>query len=387
MADPTVVPLVKSDAGFTTNERPIDMHTRIYQNYPQMFPLQAIMTRLTEETTTQDTVYWTESEILPRVVYVSAAASSGATTITVPSYTYLNPYDLLYIPTTEEYLHVRSISTTTITVKRAVGGTTAAAIPAGTPVQVLSPSYPEAADTATGRSVVNSEKFNYTQEMVEFIKTSDRVMNTSTHFGGKGSKRQENQRKMFYIWRTKLEMTLMLGQRDSFSDTTSGNIVKLMGGLAYYLKDGDNYLDVNGVLTESLLDEYLTNLYTAMPDEYPRRLAMLASPKVINYINQIAKPRIRISPNTKAYGMRLDTYFGAVNLDLIPHPQMTGPTLQEWAFVVDFDYLVMKWQHRAMMFKDVYTGRANYVEDKMYGLATLILGNQKRHGWLAGIKG
>lgn len=385
MADTTVISQALSSNSFTTNERPIDMHARLFKNFPEMYPLQAILTRLSETGTSQSTVYWSESEKMPTTVYISTAAAYDAETIEVPNYTYIKKYDILYLPETEEQIRVTATPTgNTVAIKRGVGGTTATAVAAGAVAKLTSPAYEEAQDTVAARQVVNTEKFNYTQEIVEYIQTSRRVMNEATHFGGKGTKRTENQAKLFYAWREKFEMAIMLSHRDVITAT---NQIKVMGGLTYFLKDGTNYFDVNGVLTESMLDDYLVRVYTAMPDEYPRKLAMVASPKVIAYINQMAKPQIRISPNTKAYGLQLNQYQGACNLDLVPHPLLTGPILEEWAFILDFDYLSLKYQERARLERDVYHHAATYVVDMMYALATMVLGNEKRHGMMTRILG
>ncbi len=387
-SDPTVISAALSSNAYTTNERPIDMHTRIFQNYPEMFPIQAILTRLSEGTTSQSTVYWSESEKMPTTIYISTAATNSATTIIVPNFSYLRIYDVIYLPETEEQIRVSATpSTTSVTVVRATGGTTGVAILAGAVGKISSSAFEESQENRVSRQVVNSEYYNYTQEIMDMIETSRRTLNESTHFGGKGTKRMENQGKLFYSWREKLEYAIMLAHRESVAGPGGTNIVKVMGGLNYWLKDGTNYFDVNGVLTESLLDSYLVRLYTAMPDEYPRKLACIASPKVIGYINQMAKPLIRISPNSTTYGLQLNQYTGACNLDLIPHPLLTGPIMEEWAYIVDFDYLSLKYQERARLERNTYVQTATFIVDQMYALVTMLLGNEKRHGMMVRILG
>jgi hypothetical protein len=388
MADLTVISAALSSNAYTSNEKPIDMHSRVFKNFPEMFPIQAILTRLSEGTTNQSTVYWSESEKMPTTFYISTAATDSATTIIVPNYTYLRIYDVIYLPETEEQLRVKATPTTSsVSVARATGGTTGVAILAGAVGKITSSAFEESQENITARQVVNSEYYNYTQEILDMIKTSRRTMNEATHFGPKGTKRMENQSKLFYAWREKLEYAIMLAHRESVAGPGGTNIVKVMGGLNYWLKNGTNYFDVNGVLTESLLDSYLVRLYTAMPDEYPRKLACIASPKVIGYINQMAKPLIRISPNSTMYGLQLNQYQGACNLDLIPHPLLTGPVMEEWAYIIDFDYLSLKYQERARLERDVYHHAATFVVDQMYALVTMLLGNEKRHGMMVRILG
>lgn len=381
-----------SSSGFSTNEKPIDMHPVLYQNSPWAYPVQAILTgRMKESDTSQSKVYWSEQEQIPTEVYTTdgtAAGTAGSTiTLTIGNYTYVQDHDVLKNVRTGEVVRVQgSVSSASVTAVAGWGGTTPAATVAGDRWLIMSPAYAEAENSLYSRAIANTESYNNTQEITEMVQTSTRVMNEATFFGGKGTKRDENILKMVDSWRKKFEYTLMFSRR---ADTADGSYyAKSMNGIEAMLENGTNYFNVNGPLTESKLDSYLADLWSNWPSGGINSRAFVAGAKVINIVNRLCKNSIRISPNTKKYGMRLNQYFGfGAEIDLVPHPLLAGPVLEEMAFILDFDRITLKYQSKPVLTRDVYHHGANFVVDKMYGLVTLMLAEEKRDGIMVGITG
>lgn len=392
MADKTVVSvgLNASDGTdsslYTTNEKPIDMHSKMFENYPSLAPLTAIFTKLSTSETHQSKVYWSEQESIPDKIVVTAAAAAAASTITSTQWAYVRRYDMFFNPATFEVLMVTAApSSAAITVTKGWGATTDAIVDAGQVLHRIGNAYPEAHDTAYPRAVVNSEFYNYTQEIVKSTRHSTRVMNEATHFGGKGTKRTEDNRKMFYDFRKELELGVIFGTlADTLISSASGK-TKTMSGILEKLNDGSNYFNVNGVLTETKIDGWLTDIYSQFPDS--TNLLAVMAPKVYGTFNQIAKPGIRLSPNSKEYGMNLKQYDGAVTLDLVRHPLLVGPGLEEMMFVLDLSYMAIKYQKRPQLELDVAMKRYNYVEDKLSCFVTFMAANEARHAMAVGIKG
>lgn len=369
-------------SGYATNEKPIDMHTKMFENYPELTPLTAILTRLSSRETSQSRVDWTEQEEMPTRVVVTADASAGAATLTIGDhFTYLRNHDFLYNPSTFEVIKIDAYTVldSTVDVIRGWGSTDGAAITAGTILEVHSASYTESSEEAWPRQVVNTNFYNFTAEIVESVRTSRRVMNEATWFAGKGGKRLENQQKMWRLFKLKFEKSLLFSHRADLAD------VKTMGGIVEKLRNGSNYLDVNGILTETILDDWLTDLYAEFPDA--GMLTAVVSPRVYNAINHIAKPLIRLSPNSKEYGMQLKQYEGAVKLDLIPHPLLNHPTTRGWMFVLDMSQMKLVYQQKTILELDVAPKRNKYIEDQYYTLATMIIANERRHGMAVNIQG
>jgi hypothetical protein len=387
MATPTVVADGVSTNLYTTNEKPIDMFTNMFKNYPGLTPLTSILTKIASDATSQSTVYWTEQEEIPNTMVMTAAATSSGD-LTSTQYTHARKNDIWYYPATGERLRFKATPTsgaiTTATyVTRAWGASTGYAIPAGAVLVKLSPAYEENTSDVNPRHVVNSEVFNYTQELDKHTRHSRRTMNEATHFGGKGTKRTEDNQKMWRDFRKELEMNLWFQTLGNTTGTTY--YIKTMRGIEERLRSGTNYYQCNGILTESKLDGWLTDIWSQFPDT--ASLAAFPAPKVYSTINQMCKPLIRLSPNSKRYGMKLNQYTGALNLDLIPHPLFAQPGLEEWMFVLDMGQLSLVYQDRPTMELNISSGEGRYTTDRIYTLLTMRLANEARHGMMVGIKG
>jgi len=193
-------------------------------------------------------------------------------------------------------------------------------------------------------------------------------------------RRQENQFKMNYDFRLNFENSLMYGYRSSTSGDTLN--VRTMGGLMQWLGTGSNVLDVpGGVLTESMLDNWLTDIKTRRPDI--KSLTLFASLNVINRINQMMKTLIRLSPNTKLYGMQIQRYFGAIGLDLVPAPLLSGPYLKGWGWALDLSHVKLKYLRPVMLNKAVNNSNDDdFVRDRIRTEVSMIVGVQERHGMI-----
>lgn len=376
---------------YATNEQPIDMLPSMFNNFPEINPLLAILTKIGSEEVANSRIDWIEKEKLPTSVVVTAAATATEPVLTVTDhFSYLRNHDLLWNPLTFELIKVEGFTTidASVNVVRGWGATTGTAIIPGQVLEIASSARYEGSEEATPRSVVNTQFHNFTAEIVEDVRTSKRVQNEKTHFAGKGGKRLENQTDMLAAFKEKLEKALMFSYRADTASTESGftaQNIKTMDGLVSKLKDGSNFLDVNGVFTESIFDDWLTDIYTSMPST--GELTAFCSPHVYKTINRMAKPQIRISPNTERYGLQLKRYEGAIDVDLIPHPLLSGPTMKGWMFLLDLSKIKLIYQQRPMLELNVAMKRYGYIEDKYSAFITMMVANEQRHGFAVGITG
>jgi len=389
---PTVVQLAADSNIFADNEKLVDMAPSMYEQYPSLTPLTSILTRLAMDAAINSTVYWTEEEEIPTSVAfsgtteASAPTEDGSQTIEIDNFAYLRKDDILYDAGNFENLLVKATPTTsTVSVYRGWGTSSVGAIQAGTEFQLLIGSKVEGGDYATPRGVVDTEVFNYIQEVNEFVQTTTIANATHTHFGKAGAKRSQQQRKMFRAFRKKLEQNIYFGTRANTSLAGEDLYRKSMRGLTEFLKDGTNYKNVNGVLTEVAFDRWISDVYEAFPDG--ERKALVCAPKLYGVINRFGRDKIRISPNSKEYGLQIKRYTGDLEIDLIKAPLLTGSTLKGWGFLLDFDYLKLRYLLHPKLELDTYVKRANYIEDKYSAAVSLQLANEARHGLLLGVTG
>lgn len=392
MAVTTVTTSLSSNAyavltsGGYHGERQIDMHDTLFKSYPQLAPLLAIFTKLGSDETQQSRIDWMEDEELPDTIHLSAGSAASAAAINSNEYAYVRNHDVLYNLRTREIFVVDDTSIdATISVQPGWGDTDPAACLAGDILIKLTPSYPESSEDANPMQVVNTPFYNWTQEVALHTRHSKRTLNEATHFGGPGSKRDQDNAKMVRLARKQMEMNILLGTRaDTLISGATGN-TKTAGGITWRLYDGTNHYHVDGVLTETKLDYHLADLQASYPET--TRFLAVGSPRVMTTLTHFAKPLIRTSPNSKDYGMMLDQYSGAVKLDLLPHPLMNRPYLREWLLILNVDYCTIKWQERLMLDLDVGVKQHRHVTDMLSGFFSFICASEARHSLLTGIKG
>ena len=64
---------------------------------------------------------------------------------------------------------------------------------------------------------------------------------------------------------------------------------------------------------------------------------------------------------------------------------LRGPELKGWGFVLDLKAVKLKYLRPAVMLKDVAMKAYEYIEDKIECEASLIVANEKRHGFIEGV--
>lgn len=390
MADQTVIQTGLSSNLYASNEKPVDMTVPMYQHYPSITPLISISTKMSQGTTTQSRVDFTEQEELPDTIVITSAVSAGATpTLVTTQYTYVRPYDIWYSPRTDTRFLITE--TTFLAdadnniVSRVIGGSTQAALVAGDVLKKIGVAFPDGTLLIQPQAVLNTTNYNLTQEVTKYTRHTTRAMNESTFFGGPGSKRDENNQKLLRAAKKEMELGAWFGVRDSFTLSGASGVTQTARGVQDVLKSGTNAFDFNGAITESRLDGWLADIYTQFPDA--TMLAAFMGPKTYQRIQQLVKPLIRISPNATSYGLKINQYQGSVDLDLIRCPLFNGPYMDSFIFVLDMSYVKMIYQKTPVMEFDVTKDGGNYTTDKFYSLHSMILANERRHAYGYNITG
>ena len=324
----TLITTAASSNAWADNEKPVDMHPMMFVNYEGVAPLTTILTRVSVGPKAKNVrIDWTEQERIPhRVANTGAEVAAGGTSVTIADYGCLVEGTLLFNPRTKELIRVDATpgtSTVDLTNGRGIGSSTAGTILAGEMLEVVANATEEGTELRDPIAVLNTNYYNYTQIINEFMRTTKSTNAETSEFYGPGGKRRENIDKLWYNFRVKMEKALMFGWRESLAADTLN--FRAMGGLVEKLSAGTNVLTVDNVLTETAFDDWLTEIYTEMADA--SSLTLFGSPFLISKIQQICKPLIRISPNAKMYGVpQLTQYQGSVNLDLVRCPCSAAPS-------------------------------------------------------------
>jgi hypothetical protein len=388
---PDLINKVATSNAYATNEKPVDMTEEMAQNYRELTPATAILTRISTARRAKNVQFdWIIEEVMPhKITYDHASESSAGTTIYSEDYAVLAIHDQLYVPRTGEVMHVdQAVTTSSIHVRRGIGDTTGAPLEAGDTIFILANAQEEGVSAIdTGRMVVNSRDYNYTQIITEMMDTTNSVDAETTYFGGPGSKRERNQFKMTYNFRTKLELAVMLNYRENYTGGTLPQ--RSMGGFLQWLATGPNVLDLSagaygGILTQSALDSFLADIKNTHPDIVS--LGCFASYQFISRVNSLFKDFIRISPNAESFGLNINRYFGAMGLDLIPAPLLEGEYLGGTAFLVDFTHVDLKYLRPVVLRKNVNNSDDDdFARDRIRTEVGMRFAIPARHGMISGL--
>lgn len=383
----TIISKSGATNAWATNEKPIDMFPQMFKNYSNITPLTAIFTRVERARRAKNIeIDFIEQEMMPdRVQFTGASESSVGTTITVADYTALGLGDMLFVPRTREYMRVMAaVTSSTINVDggRGWGDSDSAVLLTGDYLIKAGNAMEEGLSAInTSRTAVNTRQYNYQQIITNNVDTTHSTAAEGT-WPTFPKRRVENQAKLTYDFRLNFENSLMYGYRASVAGSDFN--IRTMGGLTHWLANGSNVLDVpGGVITESMLDNWLTDIQTRRPDL--TTLTLFAAPNLINKINQIVKDATttNVSPNSKLYGMQIKRYKGAINLDLVPAPLLSGPYLKGWGWALDLSHIKLKYLRPVMLKKGVNNfNDDDFIRDRIRTEVSLIVAIQQRHGMI-----
>lgn len=385
-ANPTIVTTGGAGNLFATNELKIDMHSKIRTSYAKTTPLTTILTRIASDPAHNFRVDLQEAQEIPTTVQVGTALASGGTALVlVDNGTCCVAGTLLYNPRADDMAQVTTAtSDTALVITRSAAGTTAAAWVAGDILHVLPPAIAEN-ESAVYRpaSVADDNIYNYTQ-LIRLQYAINRVANEmTTHFGGPGSKRAQQRRQKYREARIKLEKLLYFGGR-----ATSGSApaeVRTMGGLVYRLRNGTLYKDFSNIFTETGFDNWLGDFQDQNPDT--SKLAFFCAGNVRRLISYWGKGKVRVSPNSKKYGLRVDQYIGPMDVDLIPLPLLNDPVTKGWGWLLDLERIQLKPLDNsglAYYGEALNVGESEIIYDTYRGVYSMLLANESRHAMMVG---
>lgn len=367
-----------------TNELPVDMHGKQMSAYAGLTPLTVILGRLGEDEAHQFRIDWMEEAIMPTMLTVAVSESSVGTSITFTQNAVSAVLGTLLYNARNDDIRRVSVAPTTqvVTVQIDQGGKTSTVWLAGDPIEVLLPDVPEDEDEVyRPASAQDTNVFNYIQ-LCRLQYSMTRIADKSnTHFGGPGSKRAQLKTQKYREYREKFEKQIYFGGRATTGTAPASQYQ--MGGLNHFLRNGTLWKDFGGVFTESGLDQFLLSYKEQNPDS--ERLLLATAEAVMLKIAQFAKDRIRLSPNSKSYGLRVNEYVGPISVDLVPLPLLNNVTTRGWGFLLDLQRIRLKYLDRTAFFPDAKgVGNSERIYDTYRSVVSLMLANETRHAMFVG---
>jgi hypothetical protein len=281
-----------------------------------------------------------EDELDPRVDTVTAVETAASIVINVAHPEYFTVDDVVHHPVNGENMVVNTVNlaANTIGVTRSVGNVPAAAMAIGDVLRIIGGSRAEG-DVSRGiNATLEVEQLNYCQ----IQRTSLGSTNTQTATKLYDGSDLENQAGKKMITHLKdIEQTLLFGQRGIntaiLAVDGSTQYKRYCGGILEFIRT--NRLNVGGILTESDFDAFCR-----MGFRYSKsRKLLLASPLIMQAINNFAKEKLVTIPEDEKYGLALREYrspFGDVIL--ANHWLLSGDVYGGYAILIDVDNCICR---------------------------------------------
>lgn len=335
------------------------------------------MTRLcgTGPEATNPKFEWEEDSLFPTSVTIASGLDSDSTTTTASCSSgdtaYLHVGNVLKIDS--EYVWVSGISSNTLTIARAQGGTTGATHADASTAYIVGTATKENADPGQMNTMVLSFPYNYPQQFEGYIQVSQMQENTSVY--GYGSDMAYQKTMKLKELAIELEKAIFWGQRQ----LQTADVPYLMGGLEYYITDNVTNCSGAAITQKNILDTVQDMWTDVGPSKFGKTIVCGAWAK--RKITDMFQPYVRATMHDKVGGLRIDkimTDFG--ELDVLLHPWCPTDKL----YILNLEYIKLHpykggaWQEVDMPVDGAYKKK------RFYGCYTMSVRGDKAHGKVYG---
>lgn len=310
-------------------ERGTDLSARVLMTGPAgMAPLLALTSGMPKENAPQTSFSWIEDEHISGNQEVVTGGNTAATQIVVDDAGIWTAGTILMNEVTGEYLLITAIDDDgiTVTITRAIGGTTAATITAGDTLQSIGTAFAEGSDRPEAVTQKGEERLNY----VQIFKNGWAITGTAQSVTWvTGSQMARNKELCFNYHAEDIERGFIWGKKDvrNFGGKqlrmTNGILAQIeqYGGLVESAATGG----VAGALSLKDLQNFLRRLFDKQAKGQPNERVGFCGSQLLELIQQMVMLDSTLNIETKEteYGILVTTIVGFNGrLKLITHPMM-----------------------------------------------------------------
>jgi hypothetical protein len=288
-----------STADPLADELVVDMKNEFAELDPDDSQFVTLLTKLGSRQAVREKIEWLEDQLRPRLVTLSASATSAASSINVTAGQglYLAVDDQLRNLTTGEMMRVNGITTDAIGVDRAIGGVAAASSASTAQLLLVGSAYAQGASYGTSRIVQRVLGYNYTQinrDPFSFTGTETSI----EEYGGRNPMKE--QVKKLIEHKQSIEQTLFWGARSFDSSNKRGT----SGGAYEFISSNTN--KSVGTLDKSTFD---TNISTALQHGNLGSKALFVAPIVAKAMSGFLRDNwVRATPDETRWGVKVDSW-------------------------------------------------------------------------------
>lgn len=327
---------VRSTNNVTSVRRVVDVRKKIDVLEPNAAPLTQLTRKMEKRVAINPEFKWMEEEALVKSDQINNGGgyTSGATSVVVDTGTRFRSGDVIKnVRTGEQYL-CTAVSTNTLTITRAWGSTSAAAINDDDVLLIVGNANEEHAEKRSIKVQDQTPRTNYTQIFRTPFGIS-RTADNSEMYGGNDLKHQRETQLIEHD--KEIERAFWFGEPKE--DLTGTNPRRATGGVDYWIST--NATNMGGTMTEAEFEAFLRTGF-----RYGSRTKWLfAAPIYLSAISFWAKDNIQTTSKDKTFGIDVQqwlTPFGLVNI-VLNNLFAETTTYAGYAFLLDIEGLAYRY--------------------------------------------
>lgn len=381
---------VLTTANQSTEGRAIrDVSPKINQLEPNKYPITVFLTKLAgrKKVTGNYKFEWFEDALLPKYDLLAADLTAAATSMTVTNYAYFVKNMLVQINKSEIVRVTATPTTTSVTIARAFGETSATTATSGDQLRIVSMAYEQGGSFGDIINVVKTNPYNYVQDFRNPFGRTWTAKNSEVY----GEKDAKYDRAKFIIEHCKdIEYALILGERYyNASGGVDSKQISTTRGIAKWIST--NSFDAGGTLTEAEFDEIGRKSFRHGSN---KKLGIFSS-KVSSVVNAFAKNKIQTVSSDKRYGVDLTAYRfgGGKEVEFIDHPLLENDEIGDLTglagtgFILDIQDLMLRHMANSYMvhIADAIKDGSHNDKEEIWSACGLQLEQEKKHAEFTGV--
>lgn len=334
---------------------------------------------------------WWEDRLIPRVVSLAASATSAATTLTTATgeAAYAKTGDILRVVQTGEGVRVTaSDGSTSLTVVRGWGGTTAATAASGSNTMIIVQGSNEQG-ARRPKELVTQHARNYNYSGITRVAWFFTRTAIQSAWQGTGNLLMFERQKKATEFKTDRENTLFFGARAySAAGPTSTGPLHTAGGLIEYISTN---VTSTSALSRSALQDFLTTGLQSGSDSK----VFFVSPKIAQVLSyHLENNWIQAPPGTKLWGAKVDFVLSGAFGSPVPvivkrqwgaYGTGSSGNYGSIAFLVDMKSVRRAVMQDAVLHRDIQENDEDGVAEEYLCEDTLVVQQETHHSILKNV--
>lgn len=290
-----------------SNELKVDMREQIALLDQDTTQFSTMLMKLPSERANSFKVEWMNDELMPLASGLSATAASDDTNLklTTGEGAYFKAGHIVRIAETGEPVRVTATAASSITVVRAIDGSTAASTVSTSKLIIVGGSNEQGATAPTALITQRATNYNYTQIVRNAYRFTETAKATSW-YGGPLQAKERRKKAIEHKW--EIENALFFGARSYTAGTN--NPRHTAGGLKQFVTASTN----PGTMDEVELQTFLRHGL-----EYgSKRKVLFCAPLVAQVLSSFLEDKLQSRPGDNVWGVKVDGVISGVYGQEIP---------------------------------------------------------------------